>query len=162
MGVYVTVHEIPDDSGAAFLSVEAEGFPDEDGLMTRYTIRDETRKDGNIFGVLFQEGHPSERGMNGITEEALLAVLMDRLADRQNNGAVKCEKNKQALDHLRFAMKCLVHAEHNKGLLCPVEEIRYPVNTAGKVPTMEEAMAPLPEEELAPMLRQVPIQVTER
>ena len=142
MGSFITLHEIPTAHRAAFLSVMAEDFPSErDGTYARYTIRDETRKDGNIYGLLFQEGDPGERGVNGVTEEAVLAVLLDRLADRQNHGVDACPNNQKALEHLRFAMKCLHHAKKNEGRKVDREDIRYPVNN-GRDPTTLEVLVP--------------------
>lgn len=60
----------------------------------------------NQVYLRFQEGDPNAVGVNGVTNEALLAVLMDRLEGFQS-GPFKCEENEEALDHLKHAMAML-------------------------------------------------------
>lgn len=52
----------------------------------------------------FQDGAPSEFGVNGITHEVLLEVLIDRLSAFQE-GAFACIENARAL-------QCLCEARH--------------------------------------------------
>jgi hypothetical protein len=61
------------------------------------------------FGVpvLFQNGPISEVGVNGITHEALLAILIDRLGMFQA-GPFACFENGVALDCLRQAQNALL------------------------------------------------------
>lgn len=56
----------------------------------------------------FQNGPVKENGVgvNGITHEALLAVLIDRLQGFQA-GPYKCQENAKALDHLQTALEWL-------------------------------------------------------
>lgn len=56
--------------------------------------------------LVFQEGNPTEVGVNGITHEALLAVLIDRLQSFQQ-GPFACPQNEEALQHLSEAMRAL-------------------------------------------------------
>lgn len=56
--------------------------------------------------ILFQCGPIKEVGVNGITHEALLAILMDRLEGFQR-GPFACDENAQALHFLRAAQKVL-------------------------------------------------------
>ena len=56
--------------------------------------------------VLFQNGPIGEVGVNGVTHEALLAILEDRLTAFQA-GHFACEENKQALAYIRAAQHCL-------------------------------------------------------
>lgn len=56
--------------------------------------------------VLFQNGPIAEAGVNGITHEALLAILIDRLEGFQR-GAYANEYNATALDFLRGAQHSL-------------------------------------------------------
>ena len=53
--------------------------------------------------ILFQNGPIPEQGVNGITHEALLAVLIDRLEGFQA-GKFACEENQMALECVRTAM----------------------------------------------------------
>lgn len=53
--------------------------------------------------LLFQNGPIAEVGVNGITHEALLAVVADRMECWQN-GPAACQENERALAHLRAAL----------------------------------------------------------
>ncbi len=54
----------------------------------------------------FQNGPIPEVGVNGITEEVLLAILIDRLEGHQS-GKFKCGSNTIALNHLQSALGSL-------------------------------------------------------
>lgn len=56
--------------------------------------------------ILFQNGPIPEKGVNGITHEALLAIVEDRLASFQA-GPYACEENGRALWHVRAALAAL-------------------------------------------------------
>lgn len=56
--------------------------------------------------VLFQNGPIAEAGTNGVTHEALLAILIDRLQSFQN-GPYKCRENAIALTSLEEAQMWL-------------------------------------------------------
>lgn len=56
--------------------------------------------------IKFQEGPVVESGLNGLTHEVLLAILIDRLEGFQK-GAYACNANEAALWHLEYAMKHL-------------------------------------------------------
>lgn len=58
------------------------------------------------LGLLFQNGPIAEAGVNGITHEALLAILIDRLRGFQN-GPYKSKSNACALTHLEEALMWL-------------------------------------------------------
>lgn len=67
------------------------------------------RQDGTTyFDLKFQDGPIGEVGTNGITHEALLAVLIDRLQSFQR-GEYACRENAIALTHLEDAMHWLQH-----------------------------------------------------
>lgn len=59
--------------------------------------------------VLFQNGPIAEAGVNGVTHEALLAILIDRL-ERFQEGPYQNEYNGEALNHLRLSLEAL----HNR------------------------------------------------
>lgn len=63
-------------------------------------------KPANHSTVLFQNGPIAESGVNGVTHEALLAILIDRMRGFQS-GRFACNHNKRALIHLELAMKNL-------------------------------------------------------
>lgn len=52
--------------------------------------------------VLFQNGPINEVGVNGITHEALIEILIDRLSGFQG-GPYACKDNEMALTHLQEA-----------------------------------------------------------
>lgn len=57
--------------------------------------------------ILFQNGPIKEAGVNGVTHEVLLAVLIDRLEGFQS-GPYACDANQKALDALRVAQESLL------------------------------------------------------
>lgn len=63
-------------------------------------------KYGRNCVIGFQNGPIAEKGVNGISNEALLAIVEDRLAGFQN-GPFACDDNKAALAAVRDAMACL-------------------------------------------------------
>lgn len=66
---------------------------------------DRTRANCRIH---FQNGPIGEKGVNGISNEALLAVVIDRLQGFQS-GDYKCRENSIALTKLEEAMHWLHH-----------------------------------------------------
>lgn len=56
--------------------------------------------------IWFQNGPIKEVGVNGISQEALLAILIDRLRGFQS-GQFACADNAEALTHLAGALECL-------------------------------------------------------
>lgn len=61
----------------------------------------------------FQNGPIKEVGVNGVTNEALLAILIDRLEGAQE-GPYKCSENAGALDSARFALDHLERRTRNR------------------------------------------------
>lgn len=60
----------------------------------------------SVSHIDFQNGPIKEAGVNGVTHEALLAILIDRLRGFQS-GAFKCRENAIALTHLEDALMWL-------------------------------------------------------
>lgn len=56
--------------------------------------------------ISFQKGPIGEAGVNGISQEALLAIVEDRLVGFQS-GQYATQDNAEALLHVRQAMECL-------------------------------------------------------
>lgn len=56
--------------------------------------------------IVFQNGTIPENGVNGITQEVLLAIVADRLRSFQS-GPFKCKENACALTHVEEAMHWL-------------------------------------------------------
>lgn len=61
---------------------------------------------GSSNCVLFQKGLIKEVGINGVTNEALLAIVIDRLRGFQD-GQFKCRDNAVALTHIEEALMWL-------------------------------------------------------
>ena len=59
-----------------------------------------------VFGVVFQNGAIKEAGVNGVTHEALLAIVIDRLRAFQA-GPYACEENDIALKSCQIALAAL-------------------------------------------------------
>lgn len=76
------------------------------------TLPDWTRApDGSgakgVWDIQFQNGPIAEAGVNGLTHEALLAILIDRMECFQA-GPYACPENQDALDHMREAQASLL------------------------------------------------------
>ena len=56
--------------------------------------------------ITFQKGPIAEAGVNGISNEALLAIVLDRLQGFKS-GKFRCEENQLALEHVIAAMHWL-------------------------------------------------------
>lgn len=60
----------------------------------------------NGLDVHFQNGAIAENGVNGVTQEVLLAIVIDRLRSFQA-GAFACAENANALEHSEAALGAL-------------------------------------------------------
>jgi len=87
-------------SGGANHAYEISGFD----TATNPTARD-TGHVSSAF-ILFQNGPINEVGVNGITHEALLAILCDRMRGFQS-GPYASADNAEALEHMRAAQTAL-------------------------------------------------------
>ena len=56
--------------------------------------------------VIFQNGPIKEVGVNGIMNEDLIAIVIDRMEGFQS-GDYECSENQTALEHLRKALEAL-------------------------------------------------------
>lgn len=93
---------VADDPCNSKILVCAHGEPGNGGAHTRYTI---CLPGGEVTDLIFQQGDPNVE-INGITGEALLAVLIDRY-DAFANGPFADHNTTMALVHLRSAMQYL-------------------------------------------------------
>lgn len=86
--------------------IEVLDEPGSGGANHRYAI--EWPDDGAITGIVveFQNGPVREAGVNGVTQEQLLAVVIDRLECFQA-GPFPTFANAQALEHAKLAMEYL-------------------------------------------------------
>jgi hypothetical protein len=60
----------------------------------------------NGLDIHFQNGPIAEAGVNGVTQEVLLAVVIDRLRSFQA-GPFACKENAEALDHAQQSLEWL-------------------------------------------------------
>jgi hypothetical protein len=101
------------------LTIEVTDEPGAGGANHRYEITgfdtglnpSRTDKDGYASGfsrmlVIFQNGPIKEAGVNGITQEALLAIVIDRLRSFQE-GPFPSDENSIALIHCGVALDAL-------------------------------------------------------
>lgn len=114
----LTDHIVEGDSANHQLSIAVTDSPGQGGACHRYEIGgmstegNPSRDVGEPYGdlgaqgglaVLFQNGPIKEFGVNGVTQEALLAIVIDRLKSFQS-GPFACEANAFALDHCKSAL----------------------------------------------------------
>ena len=68
---------------------------------------------GTTLSILFQNGTIPENGVNGVTQEALLAIAADRLNSFQD-GPFACADNAEALNHINSAIECLLRRTRSR------------------------------------------------
>lgn len=112
---YITDHIVPGDSANHQLSIEVHDEPGQGGANHAYAIfgfhtqsnasagPSPFGKDETCAPILFQNGPIKEFGVNGLTQEALLAIVIDRLRCFQA-GSYSCEANGFALTHCEAAL----------------------------------------------------------
>jgi hypothetical protein len=110
-------------SDADALTIRAHGEPNAAGAVNRYLITQDPRAlalgtSAVLCDIRFQNGHPDVHGTNGVTMEALMAVVADRLACLQE-GQFPCDENAAALVYLHCAAQAL--ANHTRRLARGVE-----------------------------------------
>ena len=106
----ITDHTVSGDQ-AVQLNISVVDEPGAGGASHQYHIDwtgDQAWKNEkpNSLDVHFQEGPIKEFGVNGITQEALLAITIDRLRSFQK-GPFSCRENAIALTHCEEALMWL-------------------------------------------------------
>ncbi len=91
-------------AGGANHRYEITGFDASDNASAISSTMPVAQMDGLV--VLFQNGPINEHGVNGVTQEALLAIVADRLASFQD-GPFACPENRNALAHVQDALTWL-------------------------------------------------------
>ena len=112
-------HVVPGDSANHQLQVSVLDEPGQGGACHLYEIRgfstgsnvgdvwvERYGKPSDHTTMLFQNGPIKEVGVNGVTHEALLAILIDRMRSFQA-GPYSCRENAIALTHLEDALSWL-------------------------------------------------------
>lgn len=97
-------HRISGTPARHQLSLTTQGEPGSGGAHRLYVIS--SVNGGADTGLVFQEGAIPSVGINGITNEVLLAVVIDRLRDFQA-GEFSCRENALALTNLEQSMMWL-------------------------------------------------------
>lgn len=93
------------------ITITAEDEPGSGGANHKYLLTIETTIGNRPAGragllISFQNGPIHEAGYNGLSNEALLAVVIDRMRGFQS-GQFKCSENAEALTKLEEAMMWL-------------------------------------------------------
>ncbi len=102
----ITEHET--DAAQPTVEVKAVDEPGQGNACHTYQIKWDD-KPAQIFGhsvFKFQDGPIKEAGRNGVTDEALLAIVLDRLKGFQTSGCA-CQENEFAIMHLKSALQFL-------------------------------------------------------
>jgi hypothetical protein len=106
----LTNHKINGCNEAITITVRDE--PGQGGACHHYRMvvdhGEKENRTAHFQELFFQNGPIAEVGTNGITHEALLAILENRLASFQF-GDYACFENEKALYHIREAMMWLKH-----------------------------------------------------
>ena len=102
----ITDHIVEGDSANHQLTITVRDEPGSGGANHMYGIEwtpkdDDTCRDQLL--VLFQNGPIKEFGVNGVTHEALLSIVIDRLRSFQA-GPFKCVENEIALRKIEDAL----------------------------------------------------------
>ena len=112
----ITDHVVDGDSANHQIDVYVLDAPGAGGANHRYELRGidwaknvsaHPREGFDVAHViLFQNGPIKESGVNGVTQEALLAIVLDRLKSFQS-GPFACQANAEAAHHVSEALTWL-------------------------------------------------------
>ena len=117
----ITDHVVSGDT-APQLTIEVRDEPGQGGANHSYEITGfnaikhpglEELDHVDRTKILFQNGPIKEFGVNGVSQEALLAVVIDRLRSFQA-GPFACQPNEEALEHCEQAMYYLQTRTRNR------------------------------------------------
>lgn len=101
----INYHKINPTNDALDVIVMDE--PGAGGANHSYSVRHVTENTSSeMMMVAFQNGPISENGVNGVTQEILLAIVIDRLRSFQN-GPFSCRENALALTKCEEALHWL-------------------------------------------------------
>jgi hypothetical protein len=111
----ITDHIVEGDLPQNQLTIEVTDEPGAGGANHRYEISGFDPGTNPLCAfedcalpksILFQNGPIAEAGVNGITQETLLAIVIDRLRSFQA-GPFRCDANALALNYCEMALECL-------------------------------------------------------
>lgn len=101
-------HIVEGDACNHQVTISVLDEPGAGGANHQYSIRWTNERDQtepHCF-IGFQNGPIKEHGVNGVTQEALLAIVIDRLRCFQS-GPFACQDNADALDYCKGALAML-------------------------------------------------------
>lgn len=101
----ITDHIVESDLASNQLEITVLDKPGAGGANHHYNISCEASRIAD-HSIIFQNGPIKEVGVNGITSEALLAIVIDRLRSFQA-GQFSCRENAIALTHCEDALMWL-------------------------------------------------------
>ena len=108
----LTDHQIPEKGFNDHIGITADE-PDKTGASHNYTLDlladpgdAGISTDKSTQEIRFQKGPVLENGVNGVSNEALLAIVIDRLRGFQS-GPFACEANHNALIAIRTGLQVL-------------------------------------------------------
>jgi len=102
----ITDHIVEGDSANHQLKIEVIDEPGAGGANHEYLVSGFGHDDPESVLIKFQNGPIKEAGVNGLTHEALLAIVMDRLNSFQD-GPFTCTANACALEHIGIGLQFL-------------------------------------------------------
>lgn len=103
----LTDHKVTGDSVNHQLEVKVMDEPGAGNANHEYVISHDSGKVNTLNHLIsFQNGPIKEVGVNGVTHEALLAILIDRMRGFQA-GQFACRENAIVLTHLEEALMWL-------------------------------------------------------
>ena len=108
----INVTDEPGQGGANH-SYQISGFSTVTNPSEDYLVKALGDGKGTVIPILFQNGPIKEVGINGITHETLIAVVIDRLRSFQT-GPFSCRENAIALTHLEEALMWLQRRTVNR------------------------------------------------
>lgn len=102
----ITTHKV--DGLNEQIKIEVLDSPGEGGANHVYKLSWGEEKDWIINHIIinFQKGPIKENGVRGVSNEAILAVVRDRLVGFQS-GNFACAENEEALEYISRAMRVL-------------------------------------------------------
>ena len=109
-GIVIKAIDEPGAGGANHLYM-VEGFNTATNASDPFTARHGSPAEH--MTILFQNGPIPEKGVNGVTQEVLLAVVIDRLRSFQE-GPFKCRENALALTKCEEALNWLHYRTRNR------------------------------------------------
>jgi hypothetical protein len=101
---YLTEHVVNPANDRIHIAVTDE--PGAGGANHKYQVTFGDGPETHVTHINFQNGPIPENGVNGLTQEVLLAIVADRLRCFQA-GPFACAENAEALRHVQLAQETL-------------------------------------------------------